>query len=47
MRFQARRLDVSIRRNATDAGQLRAIDALVVLGKVAVEKAEANRPDNP
>src|ERR1700686_1308876 len=40
------RLNGSIRVDATDAGQLHWIDAFVILGKVAVEKTEGNRPHN-
>ena len=41
-----RRLNGSIRVDATDAGQFHRIDAFVILGKVAVENAEGNRPHN-
>src|SRR5882672_8464136 len=39
-----RRINGSIRVEATDAGQFHRIAALVILGKVAVEKTEGNRP---
>src|ERR1700674_5035 len=41
-----RRLNGSIRVDASDAGQFHPIDAFVVLGNVAVEEAEDNRPHN-
>src|SRR5579863_6539574 len=41
-----RRLYGSIRVEASDAGQFHPIDAFVVLGNVAVEDAENNRPHN-
>src|SRR5258708_2903698 len=41
-----KRLDSSIRIDASDAGQFHAVDAFVVLGNIAVEEAEDNRPQH-
>src|SRR6266705_4888298 len=41
-----RRLYASVRLEAADAGQFRAIDAFVILGKVAIKQAEGHGPHN-
>src|SRR5260370_14812498 len=39
-------LDGSVGIDAADAGKLRAIDAVMILRKITIKKAEANRPHN-